>query len=167
MAEMTEADAGKKVQRLLKDAHIAMMATRHDDGTMHARPMGTNHAEFEGTLWFLTDVRSEKVSDIDRHPEVLLTYSDEHKQNYVSITGQGQVIRNNPALVHEHWAEPVRAWFPDGPDDPNIAVIRVDVDRAEYWDSPAGAVVLAYGYVKAAVTGKPADNVGDNRTVRY
>lgn len=57
-------------------------------------------------------------------------------------------------------------WFPDGPDDSAIALIEVRVETAEYWDSPSSAMVYAYGYAKARLTGTPPD-LGENETVRF
>ncbi|HRX82557.1 MAG TPA: pyridoxamine 5'-phosphate oxidase family protein, partial [Pirellulaceae bacterium] len=33
------------------------------------------------------------------------------------------------------WTEELRDWFPVGPSDPDLALIQVDVEEAEYWDS--------------------------------
>jgi general stress protein 26 len=165
MEARTDQAAKDKVLELLKDAHIAMMATRSEGGAMHARPMGTNHAEFDGDLWFLTELSSEKVDEIEAHPEVLLTYADTGKQNYVSLSGTGQVIRDR-ATIEKHWFEPARAWFPKGKDDPNLGVIKVTVDLAEYWDSPSSTALYVYGYLKAAATGKPPKG-GEHDTVSY
>jgi general stress protein 26 len=165
MDARTDQDAKDKVLELLKDARIAMMATRGETGAMHARPMGTNHAEFDGDLYFLTQLSSEKVHEIERDPEVLLTYSDPSEQNYVSLSGKGQVLRDR-ATIEKNWFEAARSWFPEGKDDPDLGVIKVSVDLAEYWDSPSSTVLYVYGYLKAAATGKPP-KAGENETVSF
>lgn len=165
MDARTDQAAKDKVLELLKDAHIAMMATRGEGGAMHARPMGTNHSEFDGDLWFLTELSSEKVDEIEADSEVLLTYADTDKQHYVSLSGKGQVIRDR-ATIEKNWFEAARTWFPKGKDDPNLGVIKVTVDVAEYWDSPSSTVLYVYGYLKAAATGKPP-KAGEHDTVSY
>jgi general stress protein 26 len=164
MAE-TDQDARQKVLELVRDAKIAMMATRNSDGVMHARPMATQTAEFDGSLWFLTDIESPKVTEIDADNEVLVTYSDESKQNYVSVSGKGRVLRDQ-GKIDELWSEAFRTWFPKGKDDPSIALIRVDVDTVQYWDSPSSTMLYAYGYLKALATGERPD-AGEVRTVRF
>jgi general stress protein 26 len=161
----TDQAAKDKVLELLKDARIAMMATRGEGGVMHARPMGTNHAEFDGYLWFLTDLSSEKVAEIQADPEVLLTYADPANQNYVSISGKGQVLRDR-ATIDAQWFEAARTWFPKGKDDANLAVIKVDVQLAEYWDSPSSTLLYAYGYLKAVTTGERPKG-GEHETVSF
>jgi hypothetical protein len=57
-------------------------------------------------------------------------------------------------------------WFPQGPDDPEVALLKVSVDQAEYWDSPSSTMVYAYGYVKAKLTGQSPDP-GDNAKIAF
>lgn len=68
------------------------------------------------------------------------------------------------ARAKELWNPIYKAWFPDGLDDPNLALIRVDVDQAEYWDSPNSKVVQLAGFVKAIVTGQRAEG-GENEKI--
>jgi general stress protein 26 len=72
----------------------------------------------------------------------------------VSISGHAQVVRDL-AKQKELWSEPLRVWFPGGPEAPEVALVKVTVDGAEYWDSPSSTFVHAYGYLKAVTTGKP------------
>lgn len=165
METRTDDASKKKVLELLKGTKIAMMATHGEGGIMHARPMATNTAEFDGTLWFFTDTNSPKVQEIRDNPETLLTYSDESNQNYVSVQGRASLV-NDRAKVAELWVEPLRVWFPKGKDDPDILLVKIDVDSAEYWDSPSSTMVHLYGYAKALATGE-RPHPGDSATVRF
>jgi general stress protein 26 len=157
MEEKTGAAARKDVQKLIKDIRIAMLATRGGDGRFHARPMATADTEFDGTLWFLTDKRTLKVDELAADPEVLVTYASASDESYVSIAGRATLV-GDKATLERLWSEPARAWFPDGLKDPNIVAMKVDVEIAEYWDSPSGSLVMAYGYLKAVTTGKRASD---------
>ena len=84
-------------------------------------------------------------------------------QRYVSVSGNAFLVRDK-AKAKELWNEALRTWFPQGLDDPDLALLRVTVDKAEYWDSPSSAMVHAFGYVKALVTGAPP-SPGDNRKI--
>ncbi|MCX5496557.1 pyridoxamine 5'-phosphate oxidase family protein [Kaistia dalseonensis] len=162
----TDTEARDKVFELVADAHIAMMASLGGDGHWHSRPMATGKEPFGGDLWFLTDIRSEKIDDLEKNPEVLLSYADEDHHSYVSITGTAAIVRDSD-MVDELWSEPARIWFPDGPTDPNIALIRVSPESAEYWDSPSSAMVTLLGYAKVLTTGKPLRDIGENRKVDF
>ncbi len=143
-----------KLYDLIKDVKIAMMTTVDTDGTLHSRPMHGAKADEHGDLWFFTRIQSPKITEISRDNEVNLAYGDTSGQNYVSISGKAEVVRDRER-IKELWSEPLRAWFPDGSDDPTIALIRVHPVKGEYWDSPSSTLVHLYGYVKAAVTGEP------------
>ncbi len=165
METRSDQEAKDKVLELLKGINIAMMATHGGDGQMHARPMATNTAEFDGDIWFFTDKDSPKIAEIRRNPEVLLTYANEMKQHYVSIQGQAEAV-SDQAKVNELWSEPLRVWFPKGKDDPSIMLIKVRVESAEYWDAPSSTMVHLYGYMKALTTGE-RPNPGESASVRF
>lgn len=159
--ETSSSDADRqKVWELIKDIKVTMMVTQDASHHLSARPMVAAQTEFNGTLWFMTREHTPKVDEVEAEHKVLLAYSHPSKQNYVSVAGKAKTVRDR-AKIKEVWSEPMRTWFPKGADDPEIALIAVDVDSAEYWDAPSSAVVYAYGYAKAVLTGespKPAEN---------
>lgn len=110
--------------------------------------------DFNGALWFLTEADSHKVSEVQEESRVCLSYADPQAQNYVSVSGRARLVRDRAAL-DAHWSESARVWFPKGKDDPRIALLRVDVTQAEYWDAPSSTMLHVYGYVKARLTGTP------------
>ena len=58
----------------------------------------------------------------------------------------------------------VEAWFPQGPDDDSVVLLKVVADSAEYWDSPGGRLATAFSFVKAKVTGERIEG-GENEKV--
>jgi len=148
------------LRELIKDVRFAMFTTRDTDDKLHSRPMTTQQTEvFDGELWFMTYNDSTVTSQVKGNADVLITYSEPDAHSYVSVNGRADV-RQDPAKVKELWKAPLKAWFPDGPDDPKIALIRVVVASAEYWDSPS-APVQALHFLKAIATGKEMD-LGDH-----
>ena len=154
-----------KVWEMIKDVTIAMMVTSDDEGIMRSRPMAAKQDEFSGDLWFFTDVQSGKIDEIEGNPQVLLGYSSPSKQEYVSINGTASIVRDR-AKIKDLWSEAMRVWFPKGAEDADIALIKVSIDQAEYWDAPSAAMVLAVGYVKARLTGK-RPNPGEHKVVNF
>jgi general stress protein 26 len=157
-------EAIAKLGSLIKDIRVAMLTTADPDGNLHSRPMATQTTDFDGILWFFTRADAPKVGEIDREHRVNVSYADAHKQHYVSVSGQARLVRD-PAKNKELWNPLYKAWFPDGLDDPALALLRVDVERAEYWDSPSSKVVLLVGSVKALATGKTY-KPGDHEKVK-
>ena len=162
--DKSEAQAREKVRTLIKDIRVAMMATFASEGFMHARPMVARQQDGSSDLWFFTSRSAPVVSELRADPRVLLTYAEPKDQNYVSISGRGTVLEDH-GKARELWAEPMRTWFPKGADDPDLILVKVDAERAQYWDAPSSAVVYAYGYAKARLTGERPDP-GETSKVR-
>ena len=128
--------------------------------------MAAMNKDFDGELWFASRDGTPKLDEITGHTQVLLAYSEPKSQNYVSVSGTARIVHDK-AKVKELWSEPVRVWFPAGPEDPNIALICVKVESAEYWDSPSSTWLYAYGYAKARLTGDAPHDVGENKVVNF
>lgn len=155
-------DDNTRIWSLIKDARVAML-TSERDGRLYSRPMVASQKEFDGSLWFFTRRSSPKVAEVEAHRQVNVAYASAADNSFVSLSGQASVVQDR-ADIDAHWNEWIRTWFPDGKDDPDLALIRVDVDTAEYWDAPSSKMVIAFDYLKARVTGKTPD-VGENRKI--
>ena len=121
------------------------------------------NVEFDGDLWFFTYGDTPKVHEIETRPQVNVSFSSPKDQTYVSLSGRAELVRDK-AKVHELWSPSLKAWFPDGEDTPDIALLKINVEKAEFWDSPSSPIAHAIGLAKSLVTGQTG-SVGDNRKV--
>jgi general stress protein 26 len=145
---------------LLEPYRVCMLVTRdNSQGILRARPMAMQRERFDGTLWFFTDVRTHKVDEVEAARDVCVTLSDPDEKKSASISGKAYVSQDRDRM-RELWSEDNRAWFPDGPDGEHVALLRVEAEAAEYWDSPGTVVTHALGFAKAVVTGQPYDGEG-------
>jgi general stress protein 26 len=142
----------EKLWELIKDIHIAMLTTADSTGALYSRPMATQQTQFTGDLWFLTGQHSEKVEEIRGNAHVNLIYTDAKNSRFVSLSGRAAVSKDR-AKIDELWNPMYKAWFPNGKDDPEISVLKVHVEEAEYWDAPSSAAVRYYRILKRAATG--------------
>jgi general stress protein 26 len=163
MDSADDAARRRKVWEMIKDIGFASMVTHAGGRGMRARPMAARGDEHDGALWFFTRAQSGKVDEIESDPEVLLVYADPRANAYVSVGGTASVVKDD-AQAAALWTEAMRVWFPRGPTSPDLALIRVEPRAAEYWDSAANAMVVAYGYVVATLTGETPD-VGEHGRV--
>jgi general stress protein 26 len=150
----------KKLGEMIQDIDFAMFTTLDRDGSLRSRPMSTQKTEFDGNLWFFTEASSPKADEVEDNQRVNLSYADKDSNRYVSVSGQATLVRDK-AKAKELWNPPLKAWFPKGLDDPNLALIRVTVNKAEYWDGPSSKVVQLVDFVKALATGEsyePGEN---------
>lgn len=144
----------QKLGALIADIQVAMLTTVCSDGSFHSRPMGTQKAEFDGVLWFFTGEHSTKVGELAKSSQVSLNYAEPSHNRYVAVMGRGEIVHDR-ALAKRLWNPIYRAWFPKGLEDPELALLKVTVDKAEFWDSSSAKVVQLIGFVKALATGKP------------
>lgn len=154
MAQRTDYDveAAGKLWSMIKDIRVAMLTTTDEDGSLRARPMAGVQKDFDGVLWFFTRAGTHKVLEIEAHHAVNLAYVDSNAQHYVSVSGHAELSRDK-AKAGAIWSEALAPWFPKGLDDPELALLKVTVDKGEYWDAPSSAMVHAYGIVKSKLTG--------------
>lgn len=154
----------EKLWSMMKGIGTAMLTTEDGDH-LRARPMVASQKDFDGTLWFYTREHTGKVQEVYQGRNVGVTYADSGKQDYVSLTGTATLVKDK-SLIEAFWSEPLRTWFPKGTDDPEIALLKVTVTGAEYWDAPNSMMLHAYGYVKAVLTGTSPQG-GENKKVAF
>lgn len=156
----------QKVRELVKDIDFCMLTTVDESGDLHSRPMSVNgDIDPDGDLWFFTAASSHKVSEIDKQPKVNVSFADPENQHYVSITGTAQLVRDREK-IEELWKPEFKMWFPEGKGDPDIALLRINLEKAEYWDSPSSTVGFVLRFVSSVVTGKEADH-GENKKLDF
>jgi len=156
----------QKIKELIKDIDFCMLTTVDENGDLHSRPMSSNgDVDDNGDIWFFTNASSHKVTEIEQLPKVNLSFADPDDQRYVSISGTAQLSRDR-AKIDELWRPEFKIWFPEGKDDPEIALLRVSLEKAEYWDSPSSTIGYALSFVSSLVTGKQPD-MGENKKVDF
>jgi len=149
-----------RVWELMNKIGFAMLVTSDGD-KLRARPMSACLKRDENAIYFLTDARHHKDDEIARDPSVNLAFADAGSQKYVSLTGTA-VVGNDRAKIKELFSTPAKAWW-DSADDPNIRILKITPEDAEYWDAPGS--VISYAKMAAAAMTGTRPKVGDNSKV--
>lgn len=147
-----EKEALKKLQKLVNEVRIAMMCTLTDDGKIMSRPMSTARIDDQGAIWFFTNDSSAKARQIQHQYEVVLCYSKPGSNTYATVHGTARIVEDQHK-IEDLWNPLLKAWFPAGKDDPNLALICVDPYHAEYWDDNSSRMVTFLKIAAASVTG--------------
>lgn len=150
-----------QVADLIADAKTALVTTVGPDGRLLSRPLAVLDRRFDGDLWFLTPDPSPKTEQVRVNDQVNVAM--QVGDDFMSIAGTGLVTRDRK-MIDELWNRYAEAWFPEGKDDPSVALLRVHADSAEYWRMNDPKPVALIKYAKAVVTGQQPD-VGENRSV--
>ncbi|SMH47357.1 General stress protein 26 [Rathayibacter oskolensis] len=163
--DITPADADDiaQIAELVSSAKIGLLTTVTATGQLVSRPLAAQDTDFDGNLWFFTQDPSPKVDDIRANPSVNVAF--ESKKGYLSVAGSASVVHDT-AKIDELWTPSVSAWFPEGKEDPTIALLRVQAETVELWAMDEPRPVVLFKVLKAAVTGDQPD-VGENRTVSF
>ena len=157
----TQDDKLAKLREIVKAVDICMLKTVDDGGDLRSRPMSNNREiEFDGDLWFYTYGSSHKVDEVGRVPKVNASFADVDGQLYASLSGDAELVRDREK-IKELWQPHLKAWFPEGVDTPDIALLKVSVEKAEYWDGSQSFVAHAVSLVSSLLTGEPAQ-LGEN-----
>jgi len=158
--DVGQKDAITHLGELIDGIKVAMMTTVEPDGSLRSRPMWTHEREFDGKLWFFTREHSAKVDEVEHDHHVSLSYSEPAKDRFVSVSGRCRLVLDKEK-ARELWNPALKAWFPEGLDDPELALLCIQVEKAEYWDTPNSRMVQLIGFAKAVLTGeqyRPGDN---------
>lgn len=129
----------EKLNDLIAHIEIAMLTTVHATGELHSRPMATQAVTDDGFLWFFAAQHSSKIDEIRNVHQVNVAYSDPANMRYISVSGTCELVRNRD-IAAELWQDKYKRWFPRGIDDPDLILIKVTVNAAEYWDVKVGSM---------------------------
>ncbi|HUD88778.1 MAG TPA: pyridoxamine 5'-phosphate oxidase family protein [Xanthobacteraceae bacterium] len=138
------------------------MLTTHFAGGFRARPVEPRPDRAVGLIWVVTDLRSRKEHEIETGHDVGLTFVDVKDKAFLSLTARAEVRRDHTKAA-AIWRSSDNLWW-NGPDDPNVCVLRIKPLLAELWDEPSGTAIAAFEVVKARLTGEKP-NLGENRKV--
>ncbi|MEP6920338.1 MAG: pyridoxamine 5'-phosphate oxidase family protein [bacterium] len=154
----------QKLVEMLKEIDFCMLTTVDENDDLHSRPMSLNsEVDQQGNLWFFTNASSHKVSELSRIPKCNVSFAKPDDNNYISITGNAELVTDKQQ-IKELWKPELKAWFPKGTDDPDIALLRLKIEKAEYWDAPSSKVAQVVSFVSAIVKGESAD-YGENKRI--
>jgi general stress protein 26/nucleotide-binding universal stress UspA family protein len=133
-------DDTPRLEELIAGFRIAMLTTITEDGHLHSRPMIAHSAGFDGDLWFFTHAHTHKAEDVDRYHRVNVSYVDPDRDRYISISGRALLVQDRRKM-EELWDPVYEGWFSQGLADRDLALLRVTIENAEYWDRRGSVMV--------------------------
>lgn len=156
---MSSPEHKQKIWKLIKDIKVGMLVTLDDD-TPRSRPMHLIQDEYDGRLWFFTRRSAEKISEAKQDSDVSISFADPKEGVYVSMSGKGR-LSDNRELIDKYWNSFVGAWFPEGKDDPDVALLEVDIQFGEHWLADENKLFQLFEMAKANIKHEKP-NLGEN-----
>ncbi len=139
-----------RLNELIRGIDFAMLTAVRPDGTLHSCPMASQGVDPDGVIWFFSANNTEKVEAIRTSQRVNLAYVDHSAHRYVSVSGYCELVRDH-AKAKELWNPDYHAWFPGGLNDPNLILLKVNVQQAASWDASQGRMAQLLGFANAAI----------------
>ncbi|BAZ54254.1 pyridoxamine 5'-phosphate oxidase-related FMN-binding protein (plasmid) [Nostoc sp. NIES-4103] len=125
----------EKLCELIADIDAGMLTTVDDDGSLHSCPMLKNSdIDSDGVLWFFIYGSSHKATEISHNQQVNVSFVSPDRQRYISVSGTAQIVKDRNKM-QEKWQPELQTWFPQGIDEPDIALLKVNINKADYWDN--------------------------------
>eukprot|EP01127_Copromyxa_protea_P004806 TRINITY_DN14635_c0_g1_i1.p1 TRINITY_DN14635_c0_g1~~TRINITY_DN14635_c0_g1_i1.p1 ORF type:complete len:171 (-),score=35.15 TRINITY_DN14635_c0_g1_i1:67-579(-) len=145
-----------KLWDTIKGIEIAMLTTVDShNGAITSRPMATASKGLEDkNIWFFTRTDSSKVDDVESKKQVNLTYVNPSTATYVSVCGCAEVVHDKD-LAKKLWSPLLSAYFKKGPEDQDLSLLKVRVERAEIWDVKSGSM----DYISHALSSDKEEDV--------
>ncbi|MGM9475825.1 pyridoxamine 5'-phosphate oxidase family protein [Pedobacter sp. GSP4] len=153
------------LKEMAESVRTCMFTTFSSGDEFGSRPMGTAKIEDDGSLWFFTNEYSLKSKEISKENNVLLAYSDPAHNTYLTVKGKAELV-DDKVRKKAYFSPFIKAWFPDGIEDPRLILIKVTPNEAEYWDASASKIVVLFSMLKAVVTGDTPD-LGKHDTMKF
>ena len=158
---MSDTASISKVTEIINGSSIGMLTTINEEGALVSRPLAVQEVKDDGDMWFFTSSETSQVAHVRADPRVNVSFGK--NTEWVSVAGTAEVVTDRQK-IHGMWNQVVEAWFPDGPDTPEVVLLRVDSDSAEYWTSPGGRAATVLQWIKSKVTHSRM-SVGESGTV--
>lgn len=127
----------QRFKDLIHDIPFAMFTTVTADGSLRSRPMVATSDAFDGSLWFFSRATSPIALEIGADTNVNVTYVSAAEDRFVSVSGSAAMVRD-VARSKQMWSASFSTWFPGGPEDAELALIKISVTKVEFWDRKAG-----------------------------
>ena len=163
---MADTNTHQKLWELIKDTRFGMLTHRHHDGLLHSHPLTTQNksVDEQATLYFFVPADGDIARHVAEDGVVNVSYANTSSDSYVSVAGRASML-DDLAKKQELFNPMAKAWFPNGPTDPNTGLLAVHIEEAEYWDVDDSKMVQLLKMAKAALTGDVPKNLGEHKKV--
>lgn len=150
-------------KQILAPFRYGMLTTHAPGGGFASRPLQSMQIDDDGSIWFFTSRESQKVRELRENAKVNLCYADIHGKVFVSIVGNAELIVD-PEKARSLWELTQTIFFPGGPDDPSLVLIRIVPHSVRTWDGNESPLGVALKLGKALVRGEASD-LGESKVL--
>ena len=127
-------DGIKRLRRLTKDIKFCMLTTVDETGVLRSRPMTIQQMEVNGDIWMLIGKNTGAAAAVAHNDYVNASFANNCGDVAVSVYGRAKLLVDRKKM-DELWEPIHQIRFPQGIDDPNLLLLKIEVESAEHWDA--------------------------------
>jgi len=126
--DMTSEDV-QKVEKFIDDAEYLALGTVDRDWGVHLSVLTKLDSNGLEELYFTSPLNTRKMKNLKEHPQCEIMFSMDKKADsegrggQVNIYGEIQIL-TGLEIKEEKWEEYMKKYFPDGPQDENMAILK-------------------------------------------
>lgn len=146
----------EQVVEIMRGERIVMLSTATSEGKIVCHPMTSQEVTDDAEVWFFIGLHGDQADAIRANPAVNLAFAE--TGSWLSVSGTAEFVEDR-AKVDELWDGQVEAYFDQGKDDPNLGLLKVTGDSAQYWGVPGNKAVAAVKILISKVRGTDGPGV--------
>ncbi|MBK0419035.1 pyridoxamine 5'-phosphate oxidase family protein [Leucobacter sp. CSA1] len=152
----TEELTQDQVVDIMRGERFVMLSTATPDGKIVSHPMTPQEVTDRGEVWFFIGLQGDQADAIRANPQVNLAFAE--TGSWLSVAGVAEFVEDR-AKVEELWDGQVDSYFDGGKDDPNLSLLKVTGESAQFWGVPGGGVVAALKIAASRIRGTEGPGV--------
>jgi general stress protein 26 len=122
----------KKIGEIIGSIQVGMLTTVLANGELRSRPMLCADCDFD-SLWFLVKESRPLIAEAIGNRVVNVAFASPEKEQYASVSGLAQLVEDEK-MTQKLWRSELKSYFSKGLEEPDLALLRVDIHHAEAWD---------------------------------
>ena len=120
------------------------VVTSNPTGAPNARIVRPGPLRDDWSIGFMTERACRKVVEIVRAGRFTMAFQFDPELAYVTLQGQPQIVED-VAVKRAVWSPESQRFHPGGPEDPNVVIVRLRVDRIELYNAQRGVQPVPIG----------------------
>jgi general stress protein 26 len=156
--DLSPEELRERLWKELDEARIVMLGLVGGE-PHHMQPMAAFGDRTGDAIWFFTKKDTDLVQQTGSGHDAMVCIMAKDQEFQACIHG---VLHQDidRAKLEQFWSPYVSAWYPDGKDDPELTMVRLDPKDARVWVSKRGPIAYPLQIAKANATHTEPDISG-------
>jgi general stress protein 26 len=149
----------EQVLEIMRGEQILMLSTATKEGKIVSHPMTAQAVDDDAVAWFFIGLQGDQADAIRENPQVNLAFAE--TGSWLSVAGTAEFV-DDRAKVEKLWDGQVSSYFDGGKDDPNLGLLKVVPESAQFWGVEGNKTIAAVKILAAKIRG--TDGPGTSAT---